>query len=554
MSFKVGDLVTGKQSNGYGYTTDKSLCFVRDIDSNEIYVEVVCHTEGESKIGGCHWVYASRFELKSLDDFLEEYPDCYRDERRIKKLRAELSDVTKEIVPYELSDETRAELLNEMKELLEKFHYNPTDEALNKIIDEWRTNKADLIRLFEKHPNYNGRFQITFDYDFDRELDRVGVCNFIRWLDSKEVQNNFKKEIKIGDYTYEEIFEELEFLNKIQNVFNYTSRIETVNNSTRSEWTDVLNLYKELDREYKNNAYIDFTSAYDKNLYEIKKKIDKLSDCLSRIINDRNAFEQFVNEHTMYYFRNYCEFANVRVGQRLSRSVNKVLTDLGVNVLESYNREFAKFADSTNPLKIRRHTILSIHPVDYYTMSFGNSWSSCHTIDKRNDRGIDSENAYRGCNSSGTESYMLDGTSCIFYTVDAGSDGTCLELDDKINRCMFHYYDSQLVQGRVYPQSNDNGAKTLYKDIREIVQKIFADILGVPNMWTNKSGISECDKVIISKGTHYRDYLNFDNCNVSTLKDGKDEHDFIVIGHNPICPNCGDEHNDRESVECEDCR
>ena len=552
MSFKIGDLVQGKVGNGYGYTSHKSLCYVRQLDGREMYVEVICHDE-RNCLNYTGWVNQSKFELKSLEEFLAEYPDCYKNDNRIRRLQAEFSDNKKDIVPYEISDEMRAELLSEMKSLLKKYHYHPTDEALNIIIDEWRTNKADLIRLFEKHPNYNGRFQIAFDYDFDRELDRRGVNNFIEWLFSREVQDNYKKEVKIGDYTYEEIHRELEFLKKIRDVFNYEKRIETVNNTTKEDWTKALELYRELAREYNDKAYVCCTTAYDKELYKVKTKIDKLCDCLYHIIDDSNAFKQFVNEHSLYYFNRYCPDSNVKSGQRLSRAINKILTDLEVNLLENYNREFAKFADSTNPLKIRRHTILSIHPVDYYTMSFGNSWSSCHTIDKKNDRGIDSSNSYRGCNSSGTESYMLDSTSCIFYTVDASSDGTRLELDDKINRCMFHFNDNQLVQGRVYPQSNDNGAKSLYKDIREIVQKIFSDILEVPNLWTNKSGADECEEVVISKGSHYRDYEHFDNCNVSTLKDGRDYHGFIVVGHNPICPCCGEEHNWLESIECEDC-
>lgn len=556
MSFNVGDIITGIKNNGYGQTSNESLCIVREVCDDEIYVEILCHNDITDAIGNTFWVANDErhFELKSIEEFINEYPGCMMNKNRINKILEETRK-EKEIVPYELSEEMRESLITEMKTLLEKFHYHPTDEALNKIIDEWRTNKADLIRMFEKHPNYNGKFQIAFDYDFDRELDNTGVFNFIKWLESDDVLNSFKKEVIIGEYTYTEIRKQYTFLDKIKDVFNYESRIETINGKRRCEYESEHEKWIELKREYENNeeVYISDGMAYEKRPYMTARDIDQFTSCLNRIGNNGNAFSQFVNEDTMYYFRNYMErkySSTIRVGQRLSRAVNKVLGLIGVDKHTDYNREFAKFADSTNPLKIRRHTVLSIHPVDYYTMSFGNSWSSCHTIDKRNERGIDSENSYRGCNSSGTESYMLDRTSFLFYTVDASSDGTHLELDNKINRNMFHYYDNQLVQGRVYPQGHDHGSKDLYKDIREIVQKIIADILDVPNMWTNKSGIESCEDVIISTGTHYRDYENFSNCNVSTLKDDRDEHPYVKIGHYPICPCCGDEHKGKESIEC----
>ena len=59
---------------------------------------------------------------------------------------------------------------------------------------------------------------------------------------------------------------------------------------------------------------------------------------------------------------------------------------------EAYDK-FAKYADSINPIKVKRHTVLSVHPIDYYTMSFGNSWTSCHCSASR----------CTGRDSSGTE-------------------------------------------------------------------------------------------------------------------------------------------------------
>ena len=158
------------------------------------------------------------------------------------------------------------------------------------------------------------------------------------------------------------------------------------------------------------------------------------------------------------------------------------------------------------------HTILSVNPLDYLTMSFGNSWASCHTIDKQNKREM--PNSYQGMYSSGTISYMLDSPSMVFYTVDASYDGNDFWHEPKINRQMYHWGEDKLIQGRLYPQDND-GCSTGYTAFRAIVQKIMSEIFDFPNFWTVSKGTSEAGRYIDSEGTHYRDYNNFSNCTSS---------------------------------------
>lgn len=551
--FKVGDIITGKPYNGYSVTTDEALMIVMDVGIDEIHTKVLYHTD-------CCYLYdenyvePSEFVLCTFTEFEEKYPNCHKCAAKDIEyfLKTYIKPTRPETEPYVLSDEMRKELLTEMKELLIKYHYHPTDEGLNKILDEWCKEKADLIRLFEKHPNYNGKFQIVFDHDYDRTIDRNAICRFAQWLYNDEVQNVFRKEVKLGAFTYNELRKICTRLWSMYCIFDNNNVFE-VNGKTSKEYYDEYNHFYKLKRkyEYDNNIYIDDYSynAYDRAIYKLSEKIGEIYYMLTHTA----YIDQLVNKRAENRFAEHFPEAKIREGQRLSRAINKVLSELGINKLPNYNKEFAKFADAINPLTITRHTVLSIHPVDFYTMSFGNSWASCHTIDKKNDRDIDLDHGYRGCNSSGTESYMLDATSCIFYTVSADYNGNQLELQDKINRNMFHYDDNRLVQGRVYPQSNDEGANDLYKAIREIVHKVFADMLDVPNYWDNKKGYDECMDAIYSEGTHYRDYENFDNCNVSILKDSGDTHRSIIVGHNPICPCCGNTHQITENIECNHC-
>lgn len=375
-----------------------------------------------------------------------------------------------------MTSEVRENLVKEIREdALGKYGLPSKEDAVNKVIDEWEYNKAGLMQLFSKHPNWNPeKFQIAFDTTVDREVDERKVCRF-----------------------FNDVYEKVR---------------------GKIEWTDTL------------QALRYYTSSTINNLIEGYAKED---------------------------------YPDLRItkGQKTSKAVNKILKYLKVDEMmgtyvdrevtkKVYDRAFAAYSDAINPLQIVRHTVLSCHPVDYLLMSNGNSWSSCHTINK-NDR----DSGYSGMRCSGTVSYMLDGTSFVFYHVDESYSGDALELQPKIIRQMFHYENGVLVQGRLYPQTND-GKNSLYVPTRAVVQKVLADCLGLPNLWRKKGGTDVCNSYINSYGTHYRDYIYQSECNVSRIIDmipeGNDERK-VHIGHNPICFLCGREHSRESWLYCDSC-
>lgn len=138
----------------------------------------------------------------------------------------------------------------------------------------------------------------------------------------------------------------------------------------------------------------------------------------------------------------YPDIKGISAGQKTSRAVKKICTLIGItsNTYSDFEKRYAKYSDAINPLDVVRHTILSVNPVDYLLSSNGNSWSSCHTLDKNN------PNGFSGCHCSGTMSYLLDGTTMVYYQVDKEYDGNDLEFEPKIIRQLFHYKDGILVQ------------------------------------------------------------------------------------------------------------
>lgn len=264
------------------------------------------------------------------------------------------------------------------------------------------------------------------------------------------------------------------------------------------------------------------------------------------ICNLRAFAERTISEKTAAVFSEAFPSVHIHVGEKTTRVINKICTYLGVNKHPDYNREFAKYADSLNPLTIRRHTILSINPLDYLTMSFGNSWASCHTIDKHNKRGM--PNSYEGQYSSGTISYMLDGTSMVLYTTDAANEARNYWKQPKINRQMFHWGEEKLIQGRLYPQDNDSNGEA-YTPYRNIVQQIISQIFDFPNLWTLQKGTDASSRYIYSNGTNYHDYCYYGNCTLSRIK-GSENENCITVGEHPICIECGDIHYESDNINC----
>lgn len=231
-----------------------------------------------------------------------------------------------------------------------------------------------------------------------------------------------------------------------------------------------------------------------------------------------------------------------REGMKATKVMGKICKALGWDQVEGFNAEYAKYCDAMSPIKVTRHTCISLNPVDYLLMSNGNSWRSCHYIGDTN--------GGAGCYSSGTISYMLDANSIVFYTVDASFDGKEIERAKKLQRQIFGYNDFQLFQSRLYPQAHDYGAKDIYTDIRGIMQKVFADCMGLPNLWVlRRKGLN------VRKGSCATCYPDWDSqgnlCSTSIIKGKADESlDGIVLGYQPICITCGEYHHNTENISC----
>ena len=244
----------------------------------------------------------------------------------------------------------------------------------------------------------------------------------------------------------------------------------------------------------------------------------------------------------------YNENYKLRTNMKSSKAIGKICREEGWDKLEGYNTKYAALCDNLNPIKVKRHTVISLNPLDFLLMSNGDTWCSCHYI------GDDIDDA--GCYSSGTISYMLDECSFVFYTVNADFDETDIELAEKAQRQIFGYRDEAFIQSRLYPQANDSGAEAIYDDIRNIVQKIIADCLEKPNLWVISKNSNKIKEVVEdgSRATCYPDWHRgnpgSNHCCLSTLKGRIDSFKKITLGAEPICISCGRRHTYEKNISC----
>ena len=217
-------------------------------------------------------------------------------------------------------------------------------------------------------------------------------------------------------------------------------------------------------------------------------------------------------------------------GQKIGRAINAWAVSCGVNIHKEYNWRFnALINGGLNTTD--RIAILSLNPVDFFMASHG-AFDSCHSIDR------DGDHAYR----SGNLSYMMDGTTMVFFTVDPNKSADY--PTNRIDRIFYHFDSGLLIQGRLYTETKED----IHAVSRAMVCKIIANCLNVPNLWLKHTKI-DTDRVE-SVGNNYPDYINnAKECVMCTLQ-GSETSEKIRIGCTALCISCGGFNHESNVLDC----
>jgi len=420
-------------------------------------------------------------------------------------------------------DKVKETAFERYKALLNEYDYDYQEDAIVDTIDVWWKQKEELKKILRKSQYWNEDEQMIVlkNKTILRSFNEQGIVDFENWM--LEMFRSKKTEQTVS-YYFIEIY------------------------------------------EIMRKCFDDNTS----NLISISK--------IKEIIDNPEAADKIINN----------EVLPLVDGQKWSRYIGNFCKKIGFNTITDvkteiysddegnahqrtkdmgYNYHFALLGDSINPLEIKGKTfIISLNFIDYLTMSFGNNWASCHTIDKDNVRCC--HGSYEGQWSSGTLSYGLDNVTMISYIVDEENEAVVGRNDhhkygkdvpyclrDKEHRCVTSWQNDKLYFGRVYPDGRDGGEKGIAAQFREIIQQVFAECLSASNIWTTKKGVSNTSTYV--KGnpdgyTAYDDWNHYEDCSVSFLRkvDGILNEDPIKIAARPMCPCCGDRHRNNENICC----
>lgn len=561
-----------KGNSNYNITNNSCLMYA-DIIEGETMAEILYHSNPDF-IGRSFPIYGSDAIEISVAGFARE--NNLSDD--------EITGIISRLPKKSIFDTTlvhywtdKNSLISESETLLHKYGYKTSYNALSTIIKSANSAKSWIDVTLSKHPNYiDGKHYVVLRRKFHREYNNADIREFFSWFSNRVLRaftDKYEiKENEIASVSFDVIKEKYQKVTSILNSMRTfpDASLATYDGNGFSDYNSSREYCEEILAKYR-----EFRKVYDKWLSkEDFSRFSNLQTLMYYLVDQKQIMQPYAIDQTNKTFPSKTKFANE--GQKTSRVVGKIAKEFGIDKLRDiqtilwiddngevhtkekdmgWNYQYAKYCDAVNPTEEDRWIVISVNPIDYWTMSFGHKWASCHTIDKENLRSV-GEYTYEGCYSSGTESYMLDSSTIIVYLVDGKFNGTDFELEDKMKRCNFHIGEDKIVQGRVYPDGRDGGDEdNIAKEMREIVQEVFAYCCDAENKWVNKRGSDACYEAIEESygKTNYSDYFHYDDCNVSYLKSEKRNMKKITVGHAPICPCCGDTHHREDNICCDDC-
>ena len=241
-----------------------------------------------------------------------------------------------------------------------------------------------------------------------------------------------------------------------------------------------------------------------------------------------------------------------RPNSRTNKSLNNICKHFKVDENDEYNEQFRVYSEACGAKPKEQTMYVTIADVDFLTMSYGDSWSSCFAPNDELDP------SYSGMHREGVLSYALDNVSFIVQVVDDNADDKDERIRKLNKRMHCAYRDGKLLTSLVYP---NNGNERLSKQMRHIVQDIIAECLGVESNWVKLANNKKTDIFIRGVGdiVGYPDWIENGSSltAASVLKDKYDvdsNYQTVSVGAEPICIYCGEEYHSDRTLYCSSCR
>lgn len=438
-----------------------------------------------------------------------------------------------------------------------------TRSAVTKNVYKWLNEKSILINMLRKHPNWNEQAKAVI-------LKTTEYRNLLSDDDLWDKFCNFKnllcRSLNWANYDFMGIIHTL-LCSKCtvvdENIINMINKYEfteyfkehKININIGRKKTRVLgDMLRHCCVSVPNNTVGDSVAV----------------DLSFRNVNDIDSIiYQGIDYSTVYYHNGtqlkldkiylrqvLHNFKLSKQGERALETYEENSSEYLLKALQwHYDKTFAELCDGMSQITVTKISVLSVNICDYLLMSNGNSWSSCHSLNRNG--------AYNGCYKAGCFSYAMDDVTMVFYTIDENYSGDRYYYQPKHTRQLFMYNDGSLLQSRAYPDHNNTSRNN---QVRNLVQSIIADSLNTPNLWHKPSDQDDCIYYHVTRNCDewtyfYEDYYHFrDECCFTYLLSHKDNISDIVIGNSYYCIDCGwlkqddpDDDEARSILQCVRC-
>jgi len=508
-------------------------------------------------------------------------------------------------------------MYDEATTLFDEYEYKYTYNATMTIINDWNLAKAKLRNILRKHPLWDEKTQMIklCESPFHEKVDEKEISNYyyqffnMRFVDyiskngicSKisDIKETIDK-LKSAKNALAEAHSSLYRVNGCRDSLSAIEReYDEINKKSKEQKAELKSHEEELENRIEiSGQYFPKEMINDVVLLKVANAmLSSLSYHTTDWLNDSAINQEFIDEFKEYFdvlikdddldikLDDYQTSCLPQLGQKVSKYYAKLCKKFGfdkfVDIQEEeftddngevhtrqrdhgYNMWAARFGDAVATKEYTEDVYISINFIDYLTSSFLYNATSCHSPDKRDWRECHNGD-YQGCNSAGVISYATDEVSLVVYTIKRDGDkvnriGKEADPDcpiyraTKRRRMMVYIGEDKIICSRLYPDGRDGGDMSITGQWRALLQKTFADLLGVSNMWSLVKGSSEASGVIkhAEGSAIYPDWQHYDDVNVSYLRliDGYRNKNRITVGKQPVCIECGRPHYTKESINC----
>lgn len=238
------------------------------------------------------------------------------------------------------------------------------------------------------------------------------------------------------------------------------------------------------------------------------EKMNKTSDMFTFYCLIQALFSSYViYENKLYADYKYTDTElgkkfSFRRGEKVMRVLQKLNKIYQFATQEEFNEYREKISVLTSIKKSKQTVYISIHPLDFLTMSTTNSWSTCMNIN---------HGSYR----DGITEMMNSNMTVIAYT-KTKEKLKDIGWNDKSWRCLFYINKDIILAGKEYPFSNDK----LKQEILVFLKMLVAEKFG----WNYKYGMQKYYDLVPLSG-------NIDVNNKLFLKKkctNKDKHKILL--------------------------